>query len=187
MQDRDIHLLRQVCKTPFNLEMAATDAMVALALEVKPEQVTLVPEKREEVTTEGGLDVAGQHERMKEITARLKAAGIQVSMFIDPSASAEVGAPVVEFHTGEYANAHLAHDEAATERELERLQTASAEAQEAGILVNAGHGLNYRNVQSVAAIPGMRELNIGHALIAHSVFVGLERAVQEMITLIETA
>jgi pyridoxine 5-phosphate synthase len=165
-----------------NLEMAATDEMVAIALDVKPDYVTLVPERREEVTTEGGLEIAGQQERMKQVVAQLQNAGIPVSLFIDADpaqiqASAAVGAKFIELHTGRYAEAH---DEVSRAKELEILAEGCRQAIAAGLRVNAGHGLTYWNVYSVACLEGMEELNIGHTIISRAALVGLERAVREM-------
>jgi pyridoxine 5''-phosphate synthase len=182
IQDRDVRLLREVLRTRMNLEMAATDEMVAIACEVGPDDCCLVPEKREELTTEGGLDVAGNLPRMKEVCARLAEAGIRVSLFIDAEphqleAALESGAPVVEIHTGHYADAVSAQ---ARRRELVRIQEAVATGRRLGLQVNAGHGLDYHNVGEIAAIPGVRELNIGHAIVARALFTGLAEAVREM-------
>lgn len=187
MQDRDVRLLRQTVRTHLNLEMAATDDMVAIALDVKPDYVTLVPERREEVTTEGGLDIAGQAERMKSVVNTLQSAGIPVSLFIDAAtdqieASAQVGAQFIELHTGPYAGAKA---EADHHRELDMLAQGTAQAIALGLRVNAGHGLTYRNTAPVARIPGMEELNIGHSIVSRAVLVGLERAVREMKALIQ--
>lgn len=186
MQDRDVRLLRQTVRTHLNLEMAATDEMVAIALDVKPDYVTLVPERREEVTTEGGLDIAGQTDRMKAVVNTLQSAGIPVSLFIDAApdqieASAQVGAQFIELHTGPYAEAKT---EADRHRELEVLDRGTAQAIALGLRVNAGHGLTYWNTTPVARIPGMEELNIGHSIVSRAVLVGLERAVREMKALI---
>jgi pyridoxine 5-phosphate synthase len=182
IQDRDVRLLRQTVRTHLNLEMAATDEMVAIALDIKPDYVTLVPEKREEVTTEGGLEIAGQAERMKHIVERLQGAGIPVSLFIDADpaqieASAAVKAQFIELHTGRYAEAD---DEVSRKKELELLAAGCQQAIAAGLRVNAGHGLTYWNVYPVACLPGMEELNIGHTIISRAALVGLERAVREM-------
>jgi pyridoxine 5-phosphate synthase len=182
MQDRDVRLLRQTVRSHLNLEMAATDEMVAIALEVQPDYVTLVPEKREEITTEGGLDIAGQLERMKFVVGTLQEAGIPVSLFIDAderqiAASAEVAAKFIELHTGQYAEAT---GEAAQEKELGILRQGCEWAIAAGLRINAGHGLTYWNVRPVVTLPGMEELNIGHSIISRAVLVGLERAVQDM-------
>jgi pyridoxine 5-phosphate synthase len=169
--------------------MAATDEMVALALELNPDQVTLVPERREEVTTEGGLDVAGNRDRLSSVTRTLTASGIQVSMFIDPdldqvSASHDVGATAVELHTGRYAEASNPSE---VDREYDALVQAAVEGQGRGLVTHLGHGLNYHNTQRVCAIPGIAELNIGHSIISRAVFVGLTTAVREMKQLIEMA
>lgn len=182
IQDRDVRLLRQTVRTHLNLEMAATEEMVAIALEVKPDYVTLVPERREEITTEGGLDVAGQVSRLRDVVGQLQGSGIPVSLFIDPdptqvAAAAQVGARWVELHTGRYAEASSA---AQRQVELDHLEKASQQALQLGLRVNAGHGLTYWNVGPVARIPGMEELNIGHSIISRAVLVGLDRAVREM-------
>jgi pyridoxine 5-phosphate synthase len=182
IQERDVRLLRQTVRTHLNLEMAATEEMVAIALEIKPDYVTLVPERREEITTEGGLDVASQVSRLGEVVDRLQGSGIPVSLFVDPdpiqiAAAAQVGARWVELHTGRYAEAS---SEAQREAELAQLQKASQQAIQLGLRVNAGHGLTYWNVGPVARIPGIEELNIGHSIISRAVLVGLERAVREM-------
>ncbi|QEA40120.1 pyridoxine 5'-phosphate synthase [Pistricoccus aurantiacus] len=181
IQERDIRLLSEVLNTRMNLEMAVTDEMLALAEEVRPANVCLVPEKREELTTEGGLDVAGQQQAIDDACRRLAAAGCEVSLFIDPEpaqihAAKKAGAPVIELHTGAYAEAG---GEAQT-REYARLATAAELAFDLGLIVNAGHGLHYHNVEAIAAIPGLHELNIGHAIIARGLFVGLKEAVAEM-------
>jgi pyridoxine 5-phosphate synthase len=173
--------MREALQTRMNLEMACTDAMVALAESVKPQDVCLVPEKRAELTTEGGLDVVGNFAAIQSATRRLTAAGIRVSIFIDPEpkqldAAARLPAPVVELHTGAYADAH--DDQQG--RELTRLQQAARHAASLGLIVNAGHGLHYHNVQAIAAIPEIIELNIGHAIIGRAVFDGLGSAVREM-------
>jgi pyridoxine 5-phosphate synthase len=182
IQDRDIYLLRQTVRTHLNLEMAATDEMVAIALDVQPDYVTLVPERREEVTTEGGLDVAGQQRRMHDVVNALQGAGIPVSMFIDADpaqieASAAIQAKFIELHTGRYADAK---DEATRQHELKFLEEGCERAIAAGLRVNAGHGLTYWNTYPIAAIPGMEELNIGHTIISRAALVGIERAVREM-------
>ncbi len=182
MQDRDIRLLRETVRTRLNLEMAATAEMVQIALEVKPDYVTLVPEKREEVTTEGGLDIAGQLDRMKSVVDTLQSAGIPVSLFIDPepaqiTASAQVKAKFIELHTGRYAEAK---DPILVAKELGNLATGCELAIAAGLRVNAGHGLTYWNVRPIACLPGMEELNIGHSIISRSVLVGIDRAIREM-------
>jgi pyridoxine 5-phosphate synthase len=189
IQERDVRLIRQIVKGHLNLEMASTPAMVDKALVLLPDIATLVPERREEVTTEGGLDVAAHFSQVKEATSRLQQAGVSVSLFIDPApaqveAAVRCGAREVEFHTGAYANAR---GDKARRRELELLYAASDQARAAGLIVNAGHGLNYHNVLPVAAIPGMRELNIGHAIISRAIFDGLRAAVAEMALLIDRA
>jgi len=182
IQDRDVRLLRETVRTHLNLEMATTPEMVAIALALQPNYVTLVPEKREEVTTEGGLDVAGNLERLCAVVDQLQSAGIPVSLFIDAEtaqiqASAKTQAQFIELHTGKYADAPTpAHQT----QELAALVNGCATARSLGLRVNAGHGLTYQNVYPVAQIAGMEELNIGHSIISRAVFVGLERAVREM-------
>lgn len=182
IQDRDVRLLRQTVRTHLNLEMAATEEMVAIALDIKPDYVTLVPERREEVTTEGGLDISGQIDRMTDIVGKLQSASIPVSLFIDADpaqidASAQVKAQFIELHTGKYAEAD---NETTREQELAILARGCQQARAAGLRVNAGHGLTYWNVYPVACLEGMEELNIGHTIISRAVLVGLERAVREM-------
>lgn len=182
IQDEDVRVLRRLLATRMNLEMAVTDEMVAIALDVLPQDVCLVPERRQELTTEGGLDVVAHYDRVAEVCRRLSAAGIRVSLFIDAEAeqleaARRAGAPVVEIHTGRYAGAKTEHEAA---MELERIRQAVRLGLDLGLKVNAGHGLNYHNVQAIAAIPGVAELNIGHAIVAHALFVGWERAVAEM-------
>ena len=182
MQDRDIRLLRETVRTRLNLEMAATAEMVKIALEVKPDYVTLVPEKREEVTTEGGLDIAGQLDRIKSVVDQLQSAGIPVSLFIDPepaqiAASAQVKAEFIELHTGRYSEAK---ESILVAKELANLSAGCELAIAAGLRVNAGHGLTYWNVRPIACLPGMEELNIGHSIISRSVLVGIDRAIREM-------
>jgi pyridoxine 5-phosphate synthase len=182
IQERDVRILRQTVRTHLNLEMAPTDEMVAIATEIKPDYITLVPERREEVTTEGGLDVAGNIPRMQEVVAKLQGAGIPVSMFIDAQkaqieASASIQAKFIELHTGCYADAL---DEATRHQELTILADGCKMAIAAGLRVNAGHGLTYWNVYPVACLEGMEELNIGHTIISRAVLVGMERAVREM-------
>lgn len=181
IQDRDLELLRQVVSTHLNLEMGNSPEIVEIALRVKPDQVTLVPERRLELTTEGGLDVAGQEKEIAKTVARFRKAGIRVSLFIDPDeeqvkASSTVGAECVEFHTGRYANATGRE----RDEELERLQDACVFAHKKGLLVFAGHGLDYHNTPAVCALPYVEELNIGHSIISRSVFSGLEMAVSDM-------
>jgi len=182
IQDRDLRAMKDVLQTRMNLEMAVTDEMLRIAIEVRPRDVCLVPERREELTTEGGLDVAGQLERVRDAVARLAEAGIRVSLFIDPEeqqleASVAAGAPVVELHTGAYADAEAPRQQQA---ELARVMAASRTGVELGLEVNAGHGLNYHNVQHVARIVEIAELNIGHAIVARAIFDGLSTAVIEM-------
>lgn len=186
IQDRDVDLLRQTVRSRLNLEMAATDEMVEIALRVRPDMVTLVPERREEVTTEGGLDVAAQLAQLKIMVQRLHEQDIPVSLFVDPDpsqlrASRDAGARWVELHTGTYAEA------AWTEQphELARLTEATAFSRSLGLRVNAGHGLTYQNVEPVAAIEGMEELNIGHTIVARALAVGLKTAVSEMRFLVQ--
>jgi pyridoxine 5-phosphate synthase len=189
IQERDLRLMQQSLLTRVNLEMAATDAMVAIAAEVAPADCCLVPESREELTTEGGLDVVAQARQIESVCARLKAAGIRVSLFIDPDsaqidASAAAGAEVVELHTGAYADADTP---AAQALELERIRAASAYAAGRGLTVHAGHGLHYHNVEPIAAIPEIVELNIGHSIVAQAVFDGLAAAVARMKVLMRNA
>ncbi|OZI42055.1 pyridoxine 5'-phosphate synthase [Bordetella genomosp. 5] len=181
IQDADVHAIRPLLRTRMNLECAITPEMLAIACEVKPDDVCLVPEKRTELTTEGGLDVIGAEAAVAAAVAQLQAAGIRVSLFIDPEASqieaaARVGAPVIELHTGAYAEAEGAQAEA----ELERIRAAVAVGVRLGLRVNAGHGLHYGNVKPVAALPGLSELNIGHAIVAQAVFDGWDKAVRDM-------
>jgi pyridoxine 5-phosphate synthase len=181
IQDRDVRILRETVQTVLNLEMAASGDMIALARELRPDLCTLVPEKREERTTEGGLDVTGQADTIASACTWLKEVGIRVSLFIDPDpeavhASARLGADMVELHTGDYA---LAKNEQA-HAELERLRDAARRASAAGLLVAAGHGLDYPNVAAVSAIPEVIELNIGHSIVSRAVLVGMERAVRDM-------
>ena len=186
IQDRDLRLLRQTVQTKLNLEMAATDEMQRIALEVKPEITTLVPEKREELTTEGGLEVASRIAFLTDYIGRLKQGNISVSLFVDPddrqiAASKKAGADWVEVHTGTYANARTDRDRA---REFDKIVEAAKLAASLGLRVGAGHGLNYVNVKPIARIPEVEELNIGHSIISRASLVGLERAVREMIALL---
>jgi len=186
IQDRDVRVLRDTVQVKLNLEMATAEEIVQIALRTKPEQVTLVPEKRQEITTEGGLDVVGNRKRISEVARQLQDAGIEVSLFIDPEprqieASAEIGVSAIELHTGCYAEATSSAEQAA---ELQKLQQAGVLAIKQGLLLHMGHGLTYRNVIPVAKINGTCELNIGHSIIARAVLVGLERAVREMKQLI---
>lgn len=182
IQDADVHMLRGLLTTRMNLEMAVTEEMIGIALQVRPQDVCLVPERREELTTEGGLDVVRYFDRVQDACQRLAEAGIRVSLFIDPEpaqldASRAAGAPVVELHTGCFADAH---GDAEAAQELARIERAVVYGASLGLAVNAGHGLHYHNVQQVAVIPGVQELNIGHAIVAHAIFVGWENAVREM-------
>ncbi|WP_026972911.1 pyridoxine 5'-phosphate synthase [Aliagarivorans marinus] len=180
--DRDVAVMVQTVQTRVNLEMAVTDEMVDIAVAHKPHFVCLVPEKREELTTEGGLNVAGNVEHIRQAVAKLSEAGIQVSLFIDADddqidAAVEVGAPYIELHTGHYADAT---DETEQQAELKKLAAAASYAADKGLKVNAGHGLHYHNVKPIAALPEIFELNIGHAIIARAVLVGMDAAVREM-------
>lgn len=182
IQDADVAILRQLLKTKMNLEMAVTDEMLAIAVATQPQDVCLVPEKREELTTEGGLDVAGQLPKIRSACTRLADAGIRVSLFIDADlaqldAAHAAGAPVIEIHTGHYTDAA---DDARRIVEYERIRKAVAYGRSIGLTVNAGHGLTYHNVQPIAALPGIHELNIGHAIVAQALFVGWREAVAEM-------
>jgi len=182
IQDRDLALMRQVVPTKLNLEMAVAEPIVRIALKTRPDQATLVPEKREEITTEGGLNVTGNFDRVRNTVKRLRRKGIEVSLFIDPDAkeieaSARAGAQAVELHTGNYANATLARPRA---RALKALIEGAQLAAKLGLAVYAGHGLTYQNVEPVAKIPQVEELNIGHSIIARAIFVGLKSAVREM-------
>jgi pyridoxine 5-phosphate synthase len=189
IQERDVRVLKEVLQTRMNFEMGVTEEMMVFAEEIRPEHVCLVPETRQELTTEGGLDVAGQEARIKAAVERLAKVGSEVSLFIDADpqqieASHRVGAPAIELHTGRYADAHTPEEAA---RELQRIQEGVALGLKLGLIVNAGHGLHYHNVEPVAAIPGINELNIGHALVAHALFVGFKQAVVEMKQLIVSA
>ena len=181
IQDRDVRILREVVPCELNLEMAATEEMVRIALEIRPDLVTLVPEKRIELTTEGGLDVMGQKEHLKETVKKISGAGIPVSLFINPSIadidiSKEIGADMVEIHTGLYANA----SGGGVKDELQRVTEAAKMAGNLGLSINAGHGLNYFNIRGITSIAGIRGLYIGHSIISRAVLVGMERAVKEM-------
>lgn len=184
IQERDVRLLRDLLQTRMNLEVALTPEMLAFAQEIRPQHVCLVPERREELTTEGGLDVVGQVQRIRDAIVALPAS--EVSLFIDPDlqqiqAAKDSGAPVIELHTGRYAEAETAQEQA---HELQRLTKAVEFATGLGLVVNAGHGLHYHNVQPIAALPGINELNIGHAIVAQAVFVGFKQAVKDMAELI---
>lgn len=182
IQERDVEMLKSILQTRMNLEMAVTDEMIAYAVRFLPEECCLVPERRQELTTEGGLDVVGQQKKITTACARLAEAGVRVSLFVDADiqqieAAAQAGAPVIEIHTGHYAD-RLTADERG--EELARIELAVQQGAEFGLQVNAGHGLNYQNVQAIAAIPGIAELNIGHAIMARALFTGLPEAVREM-------
>jgi pyridoxine 5-phosphate synthase len=186
IQDRDVRILRETVQVKLNLELSIAPEIVDIACQVKPQQATVVPERREEVTTEGGLDVAGQFDAVRRAVDQLHAAGIVVSLFLDPDprqieAGKQLGCAAVELHTGKYALAQGAE----RERELASLVAAGKLIRDLGMLLHAGHGLNYQNVVPVARIPEMRELNIGHSIISRAVFVGLERAVREMKDLVK--
>jgi pyridoxine 5-phosphate synthase len=189
IQDRDVVALREALRTRMNLEAAVTPEMIAFAQRVRPNDVCLVPERRAELTTEGGLDVAGGLKRVGRACRELAAAGIRVSLFIDATrrqvdAALRAGAPVIELHTGAYAEAR---SPGRRQRQLDRIRAAAEYAAGRGLLVNAGHGLNYDNVQPIAALPTVGELNIGHSIVARSVFVGVGEAVREMKALIDAA
>lgn len=189
IQDRDIYLLKDVIHTRLNLEMAVTDEMIAIALDVKPVACCLVPEKRAELTTEGGLDVASNPERMKKACQTLAGTGIEVSLFIDPEfkqidAAVNAGAPVIELHTGCYADAENADEQ---QQELSRIQQAAEYAYSKGLQVNAGHGLHFHNVEDICRIPQIVELNIGHSIIAQAVLSGLNQSVRDLKELMKNA
>ena len=186
IQDRDLRILKETVRVKLNLEMAAVEEMTAIALEILPEKVTLVPEKREEVTTEGGLDVIGQRERVIAAVAPLRQQGIEVSLFIDPdckqvSAAKDLGVEAVELHTGAYADAS---SDLSRNRELDRIRKAGERAIADDLFLHMGHGLTYRNVGPIAGLPGVRELNIGHSIISRAVLVGIQEAVREMKALV---
>ncbi|MDX5373135.1 MAG: pyridoxine 5'-phosphate synthase [Pseudomonadaceae bacterium] len=189
IQERDVRLLKEVLQTRMNFEMGVTEFMLGFAESIRPEHVCLVPETRQELTTEGGLDAAGQEERIKAAVQRLSKLGCEVSLFIDAEerqieAARRIGAPAIELHTGRYADAHTPEEAA---RELARIRDGVACGLAHGLIVNAGHGLHYHNVEPVAAIAGVHELNIGHAIVAHALFVGFKGAVAEMKQLIVAA
>jgi len=188
IQDADVYAIRKLCQRRLNLELAATDEMVNIACDVAPSDACVVPEKREELTTEGGLDVIGLFERVRHSTRQLNNAGIRVSLFIEPDIEQikrvpDIGAPVIELHTGTYANARGD----AKKYEFERLIKASEFADQLGLQVNAGHGLDYDNTAIIAAIPQIRELNIGHSMVARAVFVGIGQATKEMLDILAKA
>ena len=196
IQDHDVRRLRELTHIKLNLEMAATDEMVGIACDIRPEMAMLVPEGRHEITTEGGLDVAGQEARLRDVVARLRDAGIVTSTFIDAElmqveAAARIGVRVCEIHTGPYAHAFFNqgrdNESPAVLTELEKIRKAGAAIRAAGMRFNAGHALNYFNVQPVAALPGIRELHIGHAIVSRAIFVGMREAVAEMKRLMREA
>ena len=185
IKDRDVKILREVVKTKLNLEMAATDEMVGIAREIKPDMITLVPEKREELTTEGGLDVAGLSGKIKKVIEKVRETGIKVSLFIDPEeeqiiASHKIKADMIEIHTGAYSDAK---NEMIRDKELKKVVNAAKRGKELGLGVNAGHGLHYHNLSEIVAIPEIDELSIGHSIIARAIFTGLDRAVRDMLAL----
>ena len=189
IQDRDIRVLREVMRTPMNFEMGVTEEMLSMAAEIRPENVCLVPETREELTTEGGLDVVAQEARLAAAIERLQNVGCEVSIFLDADeqqilAAKRVGATTIELHTGHYSESITPEDQ---EHQLRLIRQAAEFALKQGLTVNAGHGLHYHNVEPIAAIPGINELNIGHAIIAHALFVGFSSAVREMKEIITRA
>ncbi|CAM8375038.1 PdxJ Pyridoxal phosphate biosynthesis protein [Candidatus Methylopumilus universalis] len=188
MQDEDIFAIRPLLQTKMNLELAATDEMIAIASRVKPQDVCIVPERREERTTEGGLNVKESYDHLHRATQTLTQQGSRVSLFIAPDLrdidlAKKMGAPVIEIHTGRYADAE---NEVTKQKELKRVKEAVAHALSLGLIVNAGHGLHYHNVNLIAEIPGIEELNIGHAIVAHALFVGWDNAIREMKLLLRT-
>mgnify|MGYP000893341936 CR=1 FL=1 len=188
INDDDIQKLRKTVCTRFNLEMSIQDAIVGIACALRPDQATLVPEKRQELTTEGGLDIVKNFSTIKKVVTILQARKIIISLFIDPHKNQilkakETGAESIEIHTGAYANAQTKHK---TQQELKKIRNAVALGNKLGLVVNAGHGLNYHNTRAIAAIKGINELNIGHAIITRSLFVGLPKAVREMITIVRS-
>ncbi len=188
MQDEDIFAIRPLLQTKMNLELAATDEMIAIASRVKPQDVCIVPERREERTTEGGLNVKESYDHLHRATQTLAQQGSRVSLFIAPDLrdidlAKKMGAPVIEIHTGRYADAE---NEVTKQKELKRVKEAAAHALSLGLIVNAGHGLHYHNVNLIAEIPGIEELNIGHAIVAHALFVGWDNAIREMKLLLRT-
>lgn len=187
IQDRDLRIVKETVTVKLNLELAATDDVIDLACQTKPDQITLVPERREELTTEGGLDLIGQRDRLAKAIDRLRSAGMIVSLFLDPvesqiAACRGLNVQAVELHTGKYAE--TTGNEAEQAAELAQLRLAAQQVQDLGLTLHAGHGLTYRNVRPVAAIPGMTELNIGHSIVARAIMVGFEQAVREMKKLI---
>ena len=189
IQERDVELLKSILQTHMNLELAVTDEIIAYAVRMRPEECCLVPERRQELTTEGGLDVVTQEKKISAACARLMDAGVRVSLFVDAEAAQidaalRSGAPVIELHTGRYADAPTADERG---EELARIELGVQQGLDLGLQVNAGHGLNYHNVQAVAAIPGIAGLNIGHAIVARAVFSGLQESVREMKRLMREA
>jgi len=188
IKDRDVYILKEIVKTKLNLEMSLSDEIIKIALDLKPDEVCIVPENRMEITTEGGLDIMKNYEKLKEIIPDFKKSNIKVSLFIDPDISriemaSKTGADYIELHTGRYAEAK---NEIEREAELKKLIDSAKIATQAGLKVNAGHGLNYQNVVPVARIEEIETLNIGHSIISYAVYVGLEKAVKEMLALIKT-
>ncbi len=186
IQDRDVDELRRALRVPMNLELAATAEIIAIALRVRPADACIVPERRQEVTTEGGLDVVGQRRGLADAVARLRDGGIRVSLFVDPdaaqiTASREIGADAIELHTGRYADAR---DAATVAAELAGTRSAATHGARLGLEVNAGHGLRYDNVAAIASVPELRVLNIGHSIVARALLVGMEQAVREMVALV---
>jgi len=184
--DRDVRILREIVRLPFNLEMAATEEMIGIASDIIPDLVTFVPEKRQEITTEGGLDVVGHRDELAQAIGTMKEKGIVTSLFIDPDheqieISKEIGTHCVELHTGEYANAKNLHD---VEHTFASLTEAARYADEIGLEVHAGHGLTYKNVENISAVPEIKGLYIGHSIMARAIYVGLNRAVRDMLQLI---
>ncbi len=189
VNERDLKLIKELIHSRVNLEMAITKEMIELALKVKPHQTTLVPEKRQEITTEGGLDVVGNFEKVKEAVSKLKKAGITVNVFIDPEEeqirkAKEAGADAVELHTGAYAEAFAENDEEKVKKELIRIKKGAKFAKEIGLRVYAGHGLTYKNVRPIAQIEEIEELNIGHSIVANAILLGMKEAVEKMVRLI---
>lgn len=192
IQDEDVYAFKETLNVPMNLEMAATEEMISIAESVQPHHVCLVPEKRHELTTEGGLNVVTQFKQFADVCARLREACVVVSLFIDPNpaqidAAKKAGASTIELHTGVYANASNGKDSNITQKELKRVTEAANYAHQLGLIVNAGHGLHIENVQAIAAIPVIHELNIGHSIVARALFIGMQRAVEEMKALMMAA
>lgn len=188
IQDRDIPMLKKIVKTKFNLEMSVSPSVVDLALAIVPDQATLVPERRQEITTEGGLDVVTHFKKITKVAEQLLSKQVIVSLFIDPDkkqidATSAMGVTMIEFHTGTYAHAFADRN---AKKHLEKLVLMTSYAKSKGLIVNLGHGLNYENTYAVATIPGINELNIGHSIMSRAIFVGLERAVKDMLTIIKS-